>query len=59
MNEKLKPCPFCGGKAYVDDPNYNYVVRCYKCRVSTAWYADKNKALKAWNTRTGEEEKCI
>ncbi|MFR7906809.1 MAG: Lar family restriction alleviation protein [Oscillospiraceae bacterium] len=35
MNEKLKPCPFCGGKANVglDDFNNKYLVMCGECGV--------------------------
>ena len=35
MNEKLKPCPFCGGKANVglDDFNNEYLVMCGECGV--------------------------
>ena len=35
MNEKLKPCPFCGGKGNVgvDDFNNKYLVMCGECGV--------------------------
>lgn len=35
MNEKLKLCPFCGGKANVgvDDFNNKYLVMCGECGV--------------------------
>ena len=35
MNEKLKPYPFCGGKANVglDDFNNKYLVMCGECGV--------------------------
>ena len=35
MNEKLKPCPFCGGKVNVglDDFNNKYLVMCGECGV--------------------------
>jgi Lar family restriction alleviation protein len=51
---KLKQCPFCGCKAILDkvtDDYPNYVVKCIACRASTPWFADKNKAVIAWNTR--------
>ncbi len=57
INTELKPCPFCGGKAYLDkvtDDYPNYVIRCWGCGVSTQWCADKNKAVELWNRRVDE-----
>lgn len=51
---KLKPCPFCGGKAIIEKSNVeypNYFARCTTCRVQTMWYADKEKLVAAWNNR--------
>ena len=56
MSEKLKPCPFCGGKniavrwtignnlwhAMCDNP---------KCRATGPWGLSKTKAIEAWNRR--------
>ena len=28
---KLKPCPFCGGKAKIEDMGYPHHVYCTKC----------------------------
>ena len=53
MDEKLKPCPLCGGEAdlkrglYVID---NYVM-CRACKTKTTLYNTKDEAIKRWNTR--------
>jgi transcription elongation factor Elf1 len=64
--EKLKPCPFCGGKArIVVDDDFVYI-QCKKCEVNTRYedwediYADgpgvvisegPGVLIKEWNTR--------
>lgn len=57
--EKLKPCPFCGGKAYVqihifDGVPETYGVLCAngKCYTS-GWqfYDTAEEAIEAWNRR--------
>lgn len=53
MSEKLKPCPFCGGKAYIEEESdaksciYN-VARCEECGVEVCVYVDMTKTIK-WN----------
>lgn len=56
--EKLKPCPFCGGKAeYMEhfvngDPER--FISCSKCDASsptTSNYVDWEDSIKAWNKR--------
>jgi Lar family restriction alleviation protein len=65
MSNELKPCPFCGGKAYgpifssmcASGSKEIYAVECPKCcidlegeqRASTE--AAKASAISAWNTR--------
>lgn len=60
MNE-LKPCPFCGGKAYLVANDGARVV-CGKCKSSTqalidSWYGDHPSGsavvavIKYWNQR--------
>lgn len=63
MMAKLKPCPFCGGKArLVYSMPYN-AVQCTKCKtwgntiVDSYEQADgKSEAIEAWNRRAESEE---
>lgn len=66
MTDKLKPCPFCGGKAnltvkriptekdncIIHDFKDEYAIRCNKCMASTKWYKSITTAEKNWNRRT-------
>ena len=61
MIDKLKPCPFCGGKAktrsydYFVIPNVYWGVVCTKCFTQTyVSFESEQKAIKFWNTRKGE-----
>lgn len=70
MLEKLKPCPFCGGKAttseihedngmpeiYYREYNY-YIVECKKCGVSLVNCYDMDRAIKTWNRRAAVNER--
>ena len=57
--QKLKPCPFCGGKARIERTdcigsiNYHYGY-CIQCGARTDEYATKKGAIEAWNKRVGE-----
>ena len=67
---QLKPCPFCGGKAYIWEdtgrihrPYWTgkYSVVCYECDVLFGYDVDyggcfdsKEDALNAWNRRYKE-----
>lgn len=55
--EKLKPCPFCGGKAKADyNCNYNYhYVFCRDCDARVYNYDSEEKAIEEWNKRIYEE----
>ena len=58
---KVKPCPFCGGKPKVLEINkgwagmtgmiYDYSVKCASCRASTATFHTIDAARIAWNRR--------
>lgn len=54
---KLKPCPFCGGQAIVQEMHYSMLqsenfVKCVNCGAeSSRYYDDMHSAIKAWNRR--------
>ena len=52
---KLKPCPFCGGKAESGtlrtSDGVKFLVECSNCGVATLLYYDTEKAAGAWNRR--------
>ena len=54
---ELKPCPFCGGKAFLtnDLATYGcdvmYRVICENCNISTPLKWTEEKAIEAWNRR--------
>lgn len=58
MNNKLKPCPFCGSHAELESEpkefpygeNWLHVV-CTKCGASSGYYLNEDLAREAWNTR--------
>ena len=55
MGNKLKPCPFCGGKPYSQRSPYaqkkcNYAIKCH-CVVLTHYYNRLYKATQIWNRR--------
>lgn len=51
MNDKLKPCPFCGGEAVLMQ-GYYYGIECKSCFSRTDLYSDTKSAVEAWNNRT-------
>ena len=61
---KLKPCPFCGGEAFIHEicedflgggwKQRGYAVVCKKCHSSTEYDENKEKSAAAWNRRAGE-----
>ncbi len=56
MNEKLKPCPFCGREAVIkSSSDSRYYVMCGKCEAKTHKCIDKSDAVKAWNRRVEKE----
>ena len=64
---ELKPCPFCGGKAYIKTihsktnkmfkklTNTYYYVKCFTCGCSTEVKDTGIEAETKWNTRTQKE----
>lgn len=61
MNEKLKPCPFCGGEAHIAKHSFyekttrsfsdkTFGVICEECYTS-GWqfYKTQESAIEAWN----------
>lgn len=61
MSEELKPCPFCGGEAYITflykTPyiNCNHSKKCF-AKPSTWMISNKSitKQIKAWNRRKND-----
>ena len=59
--EKLKPCPFCGGEAVLEDLGQyeaprRYFVRCSKCEIAQEnLWATKQTAIKRWNRMVNDE----
>lgn len=60
----LKPCPFCGGEAYMETPRFYrlpnaYRVRCLDCKAQTySFYTTEQEAANAWNKRADIPNKC-
>ena len=44
MAEKLKPCPFCGGKAVLEYSGVKVLCNCERGNIEMAW--------KVWNRKT-------
>lgn len=52
MNDKLKPCPFCGGEAIIDGCDDTlWIVICKECNASIGYKETKEEAIEAWNWR--------
>jgi Lar family restriction alleviation protein len=58
--EKLKPCPFCGGKAMLYAKTGLttigiYAIRCLKCNMGFGYtFATEELAIETWNRRVSE-----
>ena len=54
---ELKPCPFCGGKAFVSaklpyfGERFTLAVVCEKCNASSKHKNFEDEAIEAWNRR--------
>ncbi len=51
-NEKLLPCPFCGGDVVILIKEQYRFVRCVNCRARSEAHFHSSIAINAWNTRT-------
>ena len=50
---KLKPCPFCGGKAkLVYYYPFRYYVSCVVCAAATVALPSEEAAINTWNRRS-------
>ena len=64
MAEKLKHCPFCGGRAVITSVGKSkHFVTCTICSImkpprGDKWYTSRNGAERAWNERTNQSEKA-
>ena len=63
MNEKLKHCPFCGGKAQyeyqsdsVADGEHWVMVQCQSCCANSGYFQSEQSATEAWNTRVDDKD---
>ena len=50
MEDRLKPCPFCGGKARLSIDEVSWIY-CEECCAETDCFDRKEEAIEAWNTR--------
>lgn len=59
-SEPLEPCPFCGGKAVLDEQDghgarlfntLTYAVRCISCGASGPWEKNPKGPVHLWNKR--------
>jgi Lar family restriction alleviation protein len=60
-DDKLRPCPFCGGKAeeiYIEEEGDNFggsCICCKTCGASSAVHFDRKENLRSsWNARRGD-----
>lgn len=52
MMPELKPCPFCGGKARLNQAyDGSFCVQCTKCGNGTLMEKTKETVIKKWNRR--------
>lgn len=55
--DELKPCPFCGGKKYIEKQTNDYgsYVICRKCGSASGFFKMQKEAVEAWNSRQIED----
>lgn len=55
VDEKLKACPFCGGKAGLyEDFTGMWLVQCDSCGVRTLFVRSPKKAIANWERRKSD-----
>lgn len=54
--EKLKPCPFCGGKNIRVWNTSTHWVSCDDCLASTACALTEEAAVEYWNRRANDDK---
>lgn len=60
MTEReLKPCPFCGGRAAIQQGGFTKYVMCLKCEVMGPNLASDVELIDAWNRRTTPDREAI
>lgn len=59
---KIKPCPFCGGKAwacsgstYHFESGFGWICACKECDAQGEIGKTKAEAIRNWNRRDGKE----
>ena len=59
--DRLKPCPFCGGKSQVEKRNSGYQVRCLSCGARSGYVVASERselkrllAIESWNRRADD-----
>ena len=55
--DELKPCPFCGGKMFVEEGQGGYYFVCYECVESLCIYSTRDAAVTAANRRDDDPVK--
>ena len=58
---ELKPCPFCGGEAHIEQfmqPKEEWRIKCVDCptRFGRCAGLNKKEVIKAWNKRAPKKE---
>lgn len=56
QEDKLKPCPFCGGQATFVGDFDDVWVKCENCGVTTDFFLREKQAVVAWNNRPIERK---